>query len=353
MSLHNGLSFLTAVGLVAAIASACSSSSGGSPSDAGSDAVVIIHKLDAAATGGDDGGGSGVVDGTTGLICQTNADCRPDGGTGVNVCSNSPNFFTLGPVFPTPVCILPSCNPGNDGLVHYCDGPDASTSPGVCLPTGTSGVCLPQCTIAPDGSAPTGCKGKDVCNLVGTGFDMATNQPTAVGFCQGGCKADGDCPTGAHCQQNEGVCVTTIRNPTKTIGQACTATDGRNRVCNCLLTNNSPSAGYCTQFCTVGGVACPAGYVCDTGQPNMVPDSSGAMVPGFAQENTGLAGTCSKVCSLGADAGVAPDAGGPPAGDAGDAAVPPAVDAGGGGPGACPPNSTCDVTTPVGPDCLP
>jgi hypothetical protein len=359
MSLHKGSGFLTAVGLVAAMAPGCSSSGGGSPGDAGPDSVFVIptHKFDAAATD-DGGGGAGGFDGTTGMACKTNTDCRPDGGIGVNVCSNDPKFFTIGPVFPTPVCILPTCDPGKDGFVHYCDGPVDSTgvivptAPGVCLSTGTSGICLPQCTILPDGSAPKGCLGKDVCNLAGSGFDTTANQPTAVGFCQGGCKVDGDCPSSSHCQVSEGICVTTIRNPTKQLGQACTMTDSRNRVCNCLLTSNSPTAGYCTQFCTVGGVACPAGYVCDAQEPSMVSDSSGAMVPGFTQQNTGLAGTCTAVCRLDADAGPAPDAGAP-ASDAGggDAAVAAPADAG--ALGACPPNSTCGSTSPVGPDCVP
>jgi hypothetical protein len=46
------------------------------------------------------------------------------------------------------------CNPGTDNLPHFCDGPDDPSSPGYCLPNGTSGVCVPKCLAPADGSPP-------------------------------------------------------------------------------------------------------------------------------------------------------------------------------------------------------
>ncbi|HLK35392.1 MAG TPA: hypothetical protein VKU41_01485 [Polyangiaceae bacterium] len=365
MSVSKLSGVLTAFGLAVAVASGCSSSNSGSPNDGGATDVIIIgpaHKMSDAAT--TDDGGSGVFDGTVGQPCKTMSDCQPDGGAMQNVCSNA-MLFTLGPVFPTPVCILPMCDPGQDGNLHFCDGPDMPTSPGVCLPTdstGTTGVCLPQCQFPLDGSPTTGCQGKDVCNFAAVLLDTTSGQPTmGVGFCQGGCTADADCPTGSHCQTNEGVCVSSVKNPTKKLGQACSQTDATNRACNCLFGADSPTAGYCTQFCTIGGAACPAGYICDTGEPLTLTDPSGNPIAGFPKETMGLAGTCNAICSN-------PDGGGAPveasapqqtvdagADGASDAASTPPADASPAAPAptSCPTNSTCGNTTVMGWTCVP
>jgi hypothetical protein len=68
-------------------------------------------------------------DGTTGKPCTTDADCASPGGPGLARCSSS--VFAPDAYYPTAVCILPSCSPVSDTSVHYCDGPDDPTSPGM------------------------------------------------------------------------------------------------------------------------------------------------------------------------------------------------------------------------------
>ncbi|MDP9036705.1 MAG: hypothetical protein M3O50_18040 [Myxococcota bacterium] len=367
------LTFGAFVTATAVIANGCSSSSSsGTAPDAASDSpgIVPIHRGDAAPPGTVDDSGAGLFDGTVGLPCQTNADCRPAGGPQINVCSLG--TFTGGPLFPTPVCILPSCDPGTDGFYHYCDGPDSPTSPGVCLRSGTAGICFPKCTLLADGTAPAGCRGRDACNFIASGFTR-TNQLVGLGFCYGGCTSDTDCPSASgeagagKCQTDQGVCVTAVQQPIKAPGDACGAADSQSGACNCYYSTTA-SAGYCAPVCIVGSTtsACPAGFVCDSRQPAALPGDAGA---GFSKQNVGLAGLCVAACGSSpavVDSGAAPEAAAASEGGASDAeagASEGGVDAGGGtvegGPVSgwhpglgCPGGAVCSMADIAGTVCL-
>src|SRR4029077_1832879 len=206
------------IGLMVVVSNGCSGDNGNNNGDAMSDSGMdeLIHppkRFDAAGT--DDGGGGGDVatdapitfgdssitgDGTTGKACTKDSDCTSPNGPGVNVCTSS-MYFQLGPLNPTPVCVSPTCDLGNGLNVMFCDGPNPTdlNSPGICMPAGTAmtglnGQCLPKCTIPLDGTAPTGCQGKDRCNLFATLTDTRGNI-TTIGFCLGGCTANSDCPS--------------------------------------------------------------------------------------------------------------------------------------------------------------
>jgi hypothetical protein len=282
------------------------SDTGGGVHDGGGDtgaADTFVQDTGPADTGtvnNDSGEAGSPYDGTTGKGCSTNAECRPGGGPGVNVCSGA-GAFAAGPLYPTPVCLLPTCNPGTDGLIHYCDGPDAPTSPGVCVPSGDvgqsgTGICLPRCTFGSQGQSPTGCQGQDTCNLYGWSVDL-TNTVTGIGFCFGGCATNADCATGSVCQKDQGVCLTAGVTRTKAVGAACTQADLVSGACDCFF-DTATSNGYCSQFCIVGSatVLCPSGYACSGQEPVSVNGANDAAVTGFTLQNQGLAGWCLQQC---------------------------------------------------------
>src|SRR5438105_446480 len=123
---------LTVLGLSSVAALGCGSSSVNTgPQDAGSE--VAIHPTREASSPVEAGM---AYDNTVGLPCKADSDCQPAGGPGVAICSTS--AFN-GAVYPTPVCVIPSCDPGIDGFAHFCDGPDVPGSPGFCLPIGSNG----------------------------------------------------------------------------------------------------------------------------------------------------------------------------------------------------------------------
>ena len=306
---------------VAVLGQGCSSS----PADAGGGddggADVIVHKGVEAGPGDDSGGGSGssggsgtgsgseagtgdggplMYDGTSGKPCMANSDCQPPNGPGLNVCSTS---VTAAPVYPTPICRnLMTCDPGTDGKIHYCDGPDDPSSPGVCYavdnpPQSGRGVCYPQCLIPTDGSAiaETACQGKNTCGFYGTRVDPASGKTIAIGVCYGGCTTDADCPANSKCQTNASSCRQTVSAPTKNLGDPCTSADEQSRACVCL---SGPSgSGFCTVACITGSTSygCPAGYVCDA---TVSPSVAGA------QNDPGLAGNCYATCT--GDGGTCP-----------------------------------------------
>jgi hypothetical protein len=266
----------------------------------------------------------GTYDGTTGRACATDAECQSPTGPGTNVCTTSGtvNYFADGPLYPTPVCLMPgSCNAGTDGNLHYCDGPDDPSSPGVCIATDTTGtgICLPQCTFGTTGTAATGCVGKDTCYAAGFSTDTSGGA-MGVGYCFGGCAENSDCPSGSLCQTNEGICVTTLTAITAA-ETSCNSTTVTGNACDCLA-DTTTDLGFCTSACTVGGATCGAGWTCDADLPTTLVDSSGATVTAWTTQNAGLAGTCVPTCVVG---GVA----------------------------VCPTNSTCQDTTAAGADCLP
>lgn len=243
-------------------------------------------------------------DGKTGARCASDGDCRGPAGPGRDVCDRSS---------PTPVCRLPQCAAPVDGQVHYCDGPDVSTSPGVCIADGT---CWPKCSFQSDGSPATGCLVGVACNAAGYVVDPASGSAAGIGFCRGGCEKDADCPNGRRCQTDQGLCVSSVTPPLEA-GTACDLT--ASPACDCFYAN-ATRRGYCAQACTVGGAACPDGTTCDALLPTAwVQD--GAAIIGFVLQNPGLGGLCAPACT--------PDK--PP----------------------CPANSTCQSFTVAGPDCLP
>jgi hypothetical protein len=234
--------------------------------------------------GGLEGGPS--QGGTTGTLCSTSTDCDVLH-DGVQGCTS--DSFTSGTLYPTPVCIGRSCTPDPTGAsIVFCDG-----TLGVCLPVTSGGICLPACTFSST-SSPTGCRGKDACDVYG--WTTSTTDPTGYGYCFGGCAADSDCIAGGVCQTETGLCVTSKVTYTKSLGTACTSTDATSTpaACNCLYSTTT-NKGYCTQYCIFGGTpSCSSGYTCDTLLP-----SSGTTI--FSGSPSGLAGSCLKNCTTDAD----------------------------------------------------
>ena len=319
-------------------------------------------------------------DGTTGLACKSDADCQPDGGAGVNMCSSTYGGMVVSPagvmaaIFATPVCMVPlpssattgNCDPGTDSTqVHFCDGPDDSTlvgvaggPPGLCVPNDftapmtNEGICYPLCTFALDGSAAKGCAGHNACLPVTFLLDSTNNTALGVGYCTSACQTDADCAgLGATfgCEADVGYCTMTKKTRTKAPGQACAITTAQNDDTTgaCFCDAGATDTGYCSALCLVGGNACPAGWVCDTGEPALLEFGSGTPQIPVTKENPGLVGICSPSCSspTGSDGGTVSGSDG---GSASDAATPSAGDGG----GSCIAGSTCTASTVEGPDCL-
>jgi hypothetical protein len=379
MAIRKWYGAFVAGGLVGLIAAGCSSSNESVTTDGG-DGGFVKKMLDGAIAigNGDDATNTGGFDGTTGRPCKMDADCvGPDGGAGINACSVDFGFKITGvtvALWATPVCIIPppqsatqgNCDPVptgvDDGLPHFCDGPDMSSSPGLCLPFDMQnpqpgqGVCYPLCTFPLDGTKPTGCIGTDECFPVSFLRDGTTGTVTGFGFCSGGCQQDSDCTglgAGFVCQTDIGYCTMAKLKRTKAIGAACTMATVANSpddvACDCDA-NPMTGVGACSTSCVVGGLPCPAGMICDAGFQNPIVFTSmtGAPinVPVTAQ-NVGIPGVCRSLCTP-ADAGVvaaAADAGI----DGGTTQSP----VGDGGLASCPPNTTCQNTDVVGPDCVP
>lgn len=251
--------------------------------------------------------GSKLYDGTTGQPCTVDSDCQPAGGPGIARCSST--VFAPNDLYPTPVCILPGCSTPSGTTIHFCDGPDDPSSPGICdsSVTGT-GLCLPKCAYDNTGDRPTGCQGKDTC------FTLSEAPESGVGYCWAACAANTDCQTGQKCETNFGLCVATVMPPTKKFGAACTSADSSSGACLCFA---GSGAGYCSNVCTVGGAACPDGATCDAVL------SLGA---GYTQQNVGMGGFCVLTC--GADGGTE-------------------------GGASCPTGIPCVTYDVAGPDCLP
>ena len=264
------------------------------------DAVVVFDVQTTDISAGNE------YDGTTGKTCASDADCKTR--FGLSRCSST--VFAPESYFATPVCIVPTCSPVSDTTPHYCDGPDSPTSPGICMPYGTSGggICLPQCTYDKNGGPAKGCPGKDVC------FGDTGATQGGVGYCWGGCTADADCPSGQKCQTDQGLCVEGVVPPTKPFGAACTSADNNNGTCYCLYGANG--TGYCSSFCVVGGAStCPAGSTCDGLEYRQY---------GYSTPNAGLGGFCTVACTAGSEAGAT-----------------------------CPANTSCTNIFAAGPDCIP
>jgi hypothetical protein len=360
-----GMGFAGAGFVAMALAGGCSSSSG-AKADAGSEGGIIIHRLDSGESDGDDGstgiytgpavtsctmsalglpppssddGGAeaGVVGeagepgeagadggvsgdagaapapGTTGKTCTSDADCKG------NQCNLND---------PTPVCFVPvdpatgtNCDPGTDGRIHFCDGPDVDTSPGVCLPltnppTAGQGLCIQACLFKTDGSAAQGCTGNDACNSSGLYLSTSTGGVLGLGWCglagglfgigNGGCMTDTDCHgPNTTCAPDFGFCTNLTISPNPA-------------PCECIP--GQSGSGVCAKACVVGSATkCPTGTVCDALEPTMLVDQTNTPVPAFTKPNAGLAGFCFASCTN----------------------------------GACPSSTTCVTSNAAGPDCEP
>jgi len=291
--------FIALLVLTAACGGSTTDTDGGV--DGGTDAIVGNDVISSDVIGADSS--PQPYDGVVGKACTTDADCKSANGPNLAKCSNT--VFNGQDFFPTAVCVLPSCTPiTTKSAVHFCDGPDNPSSPGLCVTFGSNGsLCLPKCTYDKQGGAPVGCTGKDACNA------YPSTPAAGIGYCFGGCTQDNDCQDGQKCQIDRGWCLPGYTPPTKNVGDTCTASDSTALVCNCLYgTSNS---GYCSQFCTVGSL-CPTGFTCD---------SLEIRASGFSTPNTGMGGYCTKTCS---------------------------VDA-----GTCPGGATCTNIFASGPDCIP
>ncbi|MGH7439307.1 MAG: hypothetical protein ACRENE_26775 [Polyangiaceae bacterium] len=302
----------------------------------------------------------------------------------------------------------PTSGPNADPMgmqFHFCDGPDDPSSPGICVPMTTPtttglGVCELACTFMFDGSAAQGCPGQDTCQIIPTAV-LSDNTGAAVGgvgYCRGSCEKDADCadlntaraaagPDAGPpwvCQVDLGFCTQNrVTTRSKALGTACVSAgrsnDNASGACNCGIYTSSNKA-YCTSACIVGGtVPCPNGWLCDDLQSATLPDGTT-----LTKETQLTPGVCVPGCTLPAEGGVpeaaAPEASVPEASAPGDASAdalgeasgdaeveasaPPeagsssgdassAPDSGQGSSSGCPATSTCQVQTPLGPECLP
>jgi hypothetical protein len=328
-----------------------------------------------AAAGGRDAEAEGARtdDETTGQTCDADSDCWADGGPHTNLCSRDPGFVQSidgvnAQLWPAPVCLKPWPDAGTAGncdpapaatdslgvLVHFCDGPDEPSSPGVCVPLDPSpqqgrGVCFPKCTFGLDASAGETCASPDGCVFLGYGF--LSGNPAGFGYCQGGCQSDADCAAlgaGYACQADLGVCTQTAIARTSDVGAPCGETDETSGACNCQL-NPSTGKGYCTKVCVVGGSnGCDAGWVCETGQSASVSFVGGPVPYAVSGPAPGLLGFCAPSCDAGAiEAGAEGNADGGGAGDGQSTAE------AGAPASACPGVSVCTSGGLGGADCIP
>lgn len=255
--------------------------SGGEVTDTGTIDSAVSDSTIADA----DSGPSTTENATTGITCTSDVSCDRLS-LGTSFCSST--GFTAGSLYPTPVCFGVDCDPGDGTKIVGCDA-----DRGVCLKTTSSGICLPSCAFGDSTAAPTGCVGKNRCNVYG--WDSSAGTTIGVGYCFGGCKADIDCPTGNVCQVEEGLCVKTRTTFTKTPGTACTSADSNS--CNCLYAT-ATGTGYCANACYVGETTCPSGFTCDAGLPKTKLRSTDTE---FSVQAPGLAGYCLKNCATDAD----------------------------------------------------
>ena len=292
------LGVLAALAMMGGSAIACSSSGGGgvAPTDAGTaDTKPTDAKTDSKPVV-QDGGDTAIpptCDKTTGKACATDDECDVTS-EGKGICSKA--AFGGNSLYPTNNCIQNTCDIPDPTKVTYCD-----CDTGVCLSTGSGGICLPACQWKDDGAAPVGCEGKNACNPYAWGTDDA-KAIIGIGYCFGGCKADADCSDGQKCQTENGLCQKALDPAyTKTPGTACTDADNKDPAkCNCLYATDAAGAksGYCSTFCTMGGTACAAGFTCDAGLPKTKIADDDIV---FTKAPTGMAGYCLKDCTADTD----------------------------------------------------
>lgn len=355
----------------------------GTGSTAGSG--TLSHKFNDGAASGNGSTISIQPDGTTGQKCTKDADCIGEGGAGINKCSGDfqLTYFNVGvQLWDPPVCIIPLSNTGNCDPappsdptgqgVHFCDGPDDISAPGICLPLNTSqpvsgqGICYPKCMFGTDGSPATGCVGNNACGLWTYLLDPTSNKVQGIGYCQSACQKDSDCAalgTNYACEVDTGNCTMAKVVRTKQIGSACTiaGTTNDEKTGACFCATGQANDGFCTSSCVVGGAACPSGWVCDAGEPTTLDFGAGSPTfPPLTKQTQGMLGTCVQACSVADGGGSAPMEASTPDGsgnadgaaDGSQAPVSDAMPMSSPAPASCPPGGYCKALTVAGPDCL-
>jgi hypothetical protein len=285
MSLHARLLVSTALCVCAVVVGGC-----GGSSKASSDAGVATD----AAT---DSAAELPHNGTSGMACATDAECDPQK-LGTSVCSASKPLYTNGSFDPFGMCVDESaCSIPDPTLIAACD-----KNTGMCVPTAKSNVCVPACAFDDSGATPTGCSATgNVCNPAGWGKD-GSGRLSGIGYCLGGCTADGDCKVaGEKCDLMTELCTkaAVIKAPTKALGASCSQADGTAQICNCYYSNTAPTAGVCSQNCRVGDTKnpCPTGFSCD---PTLAPTLSDGSA-GFTTLPVGMGGYCLRNCTADTD----------------------------------------------------
>jgi len=287
---------------------ACSSSSdpgAPAPTDTGkgdtkTDGAIDVPKPVDADSAKPDGDGAVPpdCDKTTGKKCTTSDDCDVTG-NGIGHCTNA--LFSLGTLYPTPVCFgadtsapgAQACDPGDGTTIKTCD-----CDTGICVGFSSGGAdCFPGCTFDDTGAAPVGCEGKNLCEVYG----WDPTKKTGVGICFGGCHVDADCTGGDKCQVESGLCVKTKVTYAKAVGDPCTKADAdaKPAACNCFYTTKD-GKGWCNQVCKFGDTSwtCPTGWTCDTGLPTKDAKTGD---PLFSKSPSGIEGSCQKNCTADAD----------------------------------------------------
>lgn len=290
------LAALSMVGLVACSSSSDNNNNGGktdsgTTADAGGDTKPSV--VDGGDTGTPPADTATPADETTGKLCTTDDDCDVTF-EGVTICSKG-KFGSSGgnDLYPSNVCIGIECDPGDGTSIMGCDNDH-----GVCLSTGSGGICLPVCQFDDSGAAPVGCEGSNGCNVYGWGKDDSGKQ-IGIGYCFGGCdETTHKCGTGQTCQTEDGLCQKTVTAYSLKLGDACTKADATATPpkCNCFYAT-STGQGMCTTSCRIGGDACATGYTCDANLPLKNSDDT----PAFSKTPTGMMGQCLKTCTADSD----------------------------------------------------
>jgi hypothetical protein len=260
---------------------------------------------DAGAPPETSGGDAGAP---VGAQCASSSDC-PSG----EQCSNA--VYSAGnPIYPTPICVAPCTAQASTSQGLASCGSASLPGAGLCEPPsgGGAGLCLPYCQVTPSGTV-VGCQANDVCQVLGS------NGPEGAGWCQPGCTASTQCPSGSVCDPLLAACVANPLVATLSIGAVCSLT-ANPAPCNCVGTQTA-TEGYCTAACVTGATVCasppldggagpaadggdagaPAGevpWVCTAGL-NFVTDADGGAI--FKVQPPGLFGFCAPSCNTDAD----------------------------------------------------
>jgi hypothetical protein len=316
-----------ALGVLAALSMvvgsvACSSSDPGPVAPAKDTGVPTDGSKTDSGTGvdvlpGDDADTATPTDKTTGLACMTDDDCDKTL-AGIAHCSNTIGYV-VGPLNPTAICLQIDssdvCEPTDDMTIRFCDG-----NLGLCTKGGTNpATCEGMCILGADGTWEQKCAGNNGCNTQAFGTDSMTMKISLIGTCQGGCKADADCPSGSKCDPVQKFCAKTCTADSgcafmgapatwkcdtargactfkypKNLGDTCSSADD----CFCFKNSKEPS-GYCINLCRAGDGSCGTGFTCDALLPTKGTDGSTLFT--LTSQPSELVGYCLKNCTADTD----------------------------------------------------